>query len=59
MKFIIPALLALSVAGIAQADPPRLIDRQTDKYLGNLSTNQYDPHSVNRENGVGPPILPF
>src|SRR5437016_1490725 len=51
MKFMIPALLALLVAGIAQADPPRLVDRQTGKYLSNLSTNQYDPNSVNNPYG--------
>lgn len=37
MKFIILALLAVFISPVAQADPPHLEDRQTGKYLGNLS----------------------
>lgn len=54
MKFTIPALLALlvsAVPGFVQAEPPHLADRQTGKYLGNLSANQYDPNSVNNPYG--------
>ena len=46
MKFIIPFLLAVLISGTCQADPPDLRDRQTGKYLGNLSANPYDPNSV-------------
>lgn len=51
MKFIILALLAVFISPIAQADPPHLRDRQTGKYLGNLSANPYDPDSVNNPYG--------
>ena len=51
MKLLIAALLASLLAGIAQAEPPHLRDRQTGKYLGNLSTNQYDPNSVSNPYG--------
>lgn len=42
MKFIPATLLVLLVSGFAQAEPPHLVDRETGKYLGNLSANQYD-----------------
>jgi hypothetical protein len=51
MKVIIPALLAFLLSGIAQAEPPHLRDRQTRKYLGNLSANPYDSDSVNNSYG--------
>jgi hypothetical protein len=50
-KSAIPALLALLVAGIVQAEPPHLRDRQTGKYLGNLSSNPYDANSVSNPYG--------
>jgi hypothetical protein len=34
------------------ADPPRLYDRETGKFLGNLSANQFDPDSVNNPHGI-------
>jgi hypothetical protein len=51
MKFIIPFLLAVLISGTCQADPPHLRDRQTGKYLGNLSANPYDPNSVSNPHG--------
>ncbi len=35
----------------AFADTPFLIDGRTGKYLGNLSTNKYDPNSVSNPYG--------
>lgn len=51
MKFIIPALLAVLISAVAQAGPPQLKDRQTGKYLGNLSANPYDSNSVSNPYG--------
>lgn len=51
MRLIITALLASLLADIAQAEPPHLRDRETGKYLGNLSANPYDPNSVNNPYG--------
>lgn len=51
MRFIIPTLIAFLLSGIAQAEPPHLRDRQTGKYLGNLSANPYDADSVNNPYG--------
>jgi hypothetical protein len=33
------------------AGPPILVDRQTGKYLGNLSANPYDPNSTSNPHG--------
>lgn len=35
----------------AHADTPQLRDRQTGKYLGNLSANPYDPNSTSNPYG--------
>ena len=51
MKFNILILLAVLISGTVQADPPQLRDRQTGKYLGNLSANPYDPNSVSNPHG--------
>jgi hypothetical protein len=51
VKFIIPVLIAVFISAAAQADPPHLKDRQTGKYLGNLSANPYDPNSVSNPYG--------
>jgi hypothetical protein len=51
MKTVIFALLGILTSGVVQADPPHLKDRQTGKYLGNLSANPYDPNSVNNPYG--------
>ena len=45
------ALLAMLVSAIVQAEPPHLRDRQTGKYLGNLSANPYDTNSVSNPYG--------
>jgi hypothetical protein len=39
------------VSSIVQAEPPHLQDRQTGKYLGNLSSNPYDANSVSNPYG--------
>lgn len=44
-------LFVIAITPKAQADPPRLFDGETGKYLGNLSANQYDPDSVNNPYG--------
>ncbi|WON74038.1 hypothetical protein [Nitrosospira sp. Is2] len=51
MKAAVPVILALLVSGIVQAEPPQLRDRQTGKYLGNLSSNPYDANSVSNPYG--------
>jgi hypothetical protein len=51
MKIFAVTLLALLASGFAQGEPPHIIDRQTGKYLGNLSANQYDPNSVSNPYG--------
>ena len=50
MKLISAALL-LVIATLANAGPPILVDRQTGKYLSNLSTNKYDPNSTSNPYG--------
>jgi len=47
----ITALLFLVFTTVAYSAPPILVDRSTGKYLGNLSTNQYDPDSVGNPYG--------
>ena len=49
--FALPALLTMLVSGLVHADPPHLRDRQTGKYLGNLSSNPYDANSVSNPYG--------
>lgn len=48
-------MIAILMAGImhttTHADTPQLIDRQTGKYLGNLSANPYDPNSTSNPYG--------
>lgn len=46
---LIMALTLITASAVAQT--PYLVDRQTGKYLGNLSTNKYDPDSVSNEYG--------
>ena len=43
-------LLALLSAPV-MADPPFIVNPQTGEYLGNLSTNRFDPNSVNNPYG--------
>ncbi|MBA2660039.1 MAG: hypothetical protein H0U72_11060 [Nitrosospira sp.] len=46
------AIIILVLAGsVAQAETPQLKDRQTGKYLGNLSANPYDPNSTSNPQG--------
>lgn len=49
-KKIILALVLYSAAS-CMAQPPALINKQTGKYLGNLSTNQYDANSTSNPYG--------
>jgi hypothetical protein len=54
MKFIVsmaPLLILVLAGSVAQADTPQLRDRQTGKYLGNLSANPYDPNSTSNPYG--------
>lgn len=44
-------IISILLSSMAYADPPRLIDQKTGKYLGNLSSNQYDPDSVSNPHG--------
>ena len=49
MHKLLFALVFTSIT--AMADPPHIVDGKTGKYLGNLSSNRYDPDSVNNEYG--------
>src|SRR5687768_17493507 len=61
LKFIITAIMTTAgiiavwttgvTPGEARAETPQLRDRQTGKYLGNLSTNPYDPNSTSNPYG--------
>lgn len=48
-KILLVAMLC--VATHAFANPPILVDRKTGKYLGNLSSNQYDQNSTSNPYG--------
>lgn len=48
---IFAVMIMLLFISVAQANPPILVDRNTGKYLGNLSSNQYDPNSVSNPYG--------
>lgn len=48
VAFLVGFLLGTSVA---MAGPPILVDRQTGKYLGNLSANPYDQDSTSNPYG--------
>lgn len=49
------SIIAVLITGAApedtRAEPPELRDRQTGKYLGNLSANPYDPNSTSNPYG--------
>jgi hypothetical protein len=46
------SIIILALTGsVAQAETPQLRDRQTGKYLGNLSANPYDPNSTSNPHG--------
>lgn len=50
-EFIISAIFFTLAVTVAQAEPPHLKDRQTGKYLGDLSANPYDPNSTSNPYG--------
>ncbi len=46
------SIIILALTGsMARAETPQLRDRQTGKYLGNLSANPYDPNSTGNPHG--------
>ena len=45
------ALTFILYSSVGNTAPPILVDQQTGKYLGNFSTNQYDPNSTNSPSG--------
>ncbi len=47
----ITTLLFLVFTTVAYSAPPILVDRNTGRYLGNLSTNPFDPDSVSNPYG--------
>jgi hypothetical protein len=49
-SFLVGLLLALAFE-LSLAGPPILVDRQTGKYLGNLSNNPHDPNSTSNPYG--------
>src|SRR5690242_15692468 len=49
-SFLVGLLLALAFE-LSLAGAPILVDRQTGKYLGNLSGNQYDSNSTSNPYG--------
>ena len=52
MEKLLVALVFTSIAATtALADPPYIVDGRTGKYLGNLSSNRYDPDSVSNPYG--------
>jgi hypothetical protein len=51
------AMIMFLCVSIAQADPPILVDPRTGKYLGNLSSNQFDPNSVNNQFATSVPVI--
>lgn len=50
MKTALAAIILLTSVSVS-AQPPHLVDRQTGKYLGNLSANKYDPNSTSNPFG--------
>lgn len=50
-KLILTTVIMLLFTAVAQANPPILVDRNTGKYLGNLSSNKYDINSVSNPYG--------
>ena len=45
------ALIFILSSAVGNTAPPILVDRQTGKYLGTLSSNPYDPDSVSNPYG--------
>lgn len=48
---VVVTCVVLLVSQWVMAQPPHLVDRQTGKYLGNLSNNQYDQNSTSNPYG--------
>ena len=51
MLFSVVALTFIFYSAVANSAPPILVDKQTGKYLGNLSANPYDPNSTSNPYG--------
>lgn len=51
IKFVTFIVLVTALSLPAFAQTPYLVDRQTGKYLGNLSKNKFDPDSVSNPYG--------
>lgn len=51
MKKVIALTLTMLLSAAVVAQTPYLIDRQTGKYLGNLSSNRFDSDSVSNPYG--------
>ena len=48
---LISIVFFLLITSLLYAGPPRLVDSQTGKYLGNLSANPYDQNSTSNPYG--------
>jgi hypothetical protein len=59
MKFmkIFAGLILGPLTSLSFADSPYSIDRETGKYLGNLSTERYDPNSTSKP--YGRPVITY
>ena len=51
LLFSVVVLILLFYSAVANTSPPILVDQQTGKYLGNLSSNPYDPNSTSNPYG--------
>ena len=51
LLFLVVALTFILFSSVANSAPPILVDQQTGKYLGNLSSNPYDPNSTSNPYG--------
>ena len=51
LLFLVVALTFILYSAVANSAPPILVDQQTGKYLGNLSSNPYDPNSTSNPYG--------
>ena len=51
LLFSVVVLTFIFYSSIANTAPPILVDKQTGKYLGSLSSNPYDPNSTSNPYG--------
>ena len=51
LLFLVVALTFIFFSSVANSAPPILVDQQTGKYLGNLSSNPYDSNSTSNSYG--------